>query len=355
MMWRSVILILLILTSASYAADSIKVTICPPPSDCDYTSFDAAESAHDQDLVSNDSTFFAEFDSVWNAVTTGWGITGWTTGASNNIYITATGQARTTGIYGAPGYRLEVSTNQVVNNLETYVTIDGFQFYMTHAAQGNHGIDISSVTSGTILIKNCIIRANPAYTGTQSQWGIRGMTGGDLQIHNCVFYDWMGSNSLQAAVRADNDSTFIYNSTFINNRTDVRVMAAGDVVVIQNSLFAASIDQNEEEGGRFGAATDYNSTDSADFGEMATNTNDNVNQTFTFQDAANDTFYITSADAGARELGTPITGRLESFTDDIAGRSRPISTNWDIGFYEADAPGAPPDKLQYRRREERRR
>ncbi len=145
------IIILLFLTPIVYAADSIKVTICP--AGWDYTTFGAAESAHDQDLVSNDSVFYAEFDSAWaSAATAGWGINGWITDATHDIYITATGDARTNGTYGAPAYRLEVATNQVVNNLETYVTFDGLEFNMTAPAQGNHGIDISSLTSGTILI-----------------------------------------------------------------------------------------------------------------------------------------------------------------------------------------------------------
>lgn len=116
----------------------------------------------------------------------------------------------------------------------------------------------------------------------------------------------------------------VFNNTFININT------IHSTTKTNNPVYKNNIIQGTTNGitGTVASASDYNSTDDADFGTgYTTNTNDRVSQTFTFVDAGADDFHLASGDTGAKDEGVD----LSADTDSIDIDAEDISAPWSIG------------------------
>jgi hypothetical protein len=79
------------------------------------------------------------------------------------------------------------------------------------------------------------------------------------------------------------------------------------------------------------SGSDYNAEDD---GNGAPGSNSRSGTTFTFADAANRDYHLTSGDAGAKDYGMGTTPKTY-FTNDIDGGNRPATDgDWDIGADE---------------------
>ena len=106
------IAILLIATSAS-SVNLKTYTVCE--SGCDYTSVQAAETAHQQDLVTNDSAITFEIQNTWASPYGGTVVDGSTTDATRFFTITAVGAARATATWSTTAYRAIVAASIIFN------------------------------------------------------------------------------------------------------------------------------------------------------------------------------------------------------------------------------------------------
>ena len=72
---------------------------------------------------------------------------------------------------------------------------------------------------------------------------------------------------------------------------------------------------------------------------LGTGSNNRINQTFSFVDAAMKDFHLAATDTGALTYGTDLSADPNyPFSTDIDGEARPHGASWDIGFDEYTPP-----------------
>ena len=155
------IAILLIATSAS-SVNLKTYTVCE--SGCDYTSVQAAETAHQQDLVTNDSAITFEIQNTWASPYGGTVVDGSTTDATRFFTITAVGAARATATWSNTAYRAIVGISVIFNLNEQYTVFDGIQGQVT---QNSGTVGFVGTNGSNSTFKNCFLRGNGIATGVR--------------------------------------------------------------------------------------------------------------------------------------------------------------------------------------------
>ncbi len=337
-----IIILLLILSSLTYGADST-VTVCA--SGCDYTSIESALDANEMDIESvlgDGFNFFIEVDSTIDTdqATVG----GYTTDINNFIWITAASGAEHGGVFNENVYIYKSFRFDVG---ELYTIIEKIQINQDWTGGTNAGVQFQGAASpahGSIL-RYCIIIKTGSATSGQQGVDIRqsGSTTDTIYIHTNLF-DGFNSQSTSRGINCFTGSTglaFIYSNTFINCRTAIFVSSG--VPVVKNNIMWGCENPSSADALNSTEQSDYNATDSSAFAYSNGGPNDSTSATFSFADSGNDDFQLT-----AEFLGADLSG--DSFlpiTTDINGVSiEPGSP--DAGAFEFIA--AVGDEINSRRR-----
>lgn len=266
---------------------------------------------------------------------------GWTTSATDYIWMVVDPGVRHQGVWSTSHYRLEVTTDVSTMSLITganHVRIEGLQI-------GGSGTDSDNIILRLVQEANIDVRISHTIIRTTRsgmfQFGIflsLDPTGGNVRIWNSVIYGFSTTGSIGVLTYDGSTGLDLYNVTIAGNTTGINLDPgfATPPGRAQNVLF---YNNTTDATGTFLAGTDYNAADSGAIGYTVTgggNTHDRVSQTFTFVNAGANDYHLQSGDAGAKNFGVtdPSAGL---FSDDIDLVSR--SGSWDIGADEETGAG----------------
>jgi len=308
----------------------------------DYTTLTAWEAAKQANLVTADQIQIAELYAFTTYLNDSVTVSGWTMDATRYAEIrTATGQrgdGYSTGArIGYTASAVPVITLSVAGSRLTDIDMIGFSY----TAQNNYGAK-AYITSTSIktLITGC-----RGFGFTRRVYDIDGFSGATI-VANCfgeciatTGYSAFYFNRLYSGCAAYNNtavqpsSTLWYGFEFAGD-------AAGRTWNIKNNLAvvsASGVGFKTISGGSGTYNFDYNaSTDATASANGGTHNRDS--QTFTFTDAANHDYTLTSGDAGAKDFGVDLSAdSVYAFSVDWQGDTR--SGSWDIGFDEYVAAG----------------
>jgi hypothetical protein len=168
-------------------------------------------------------------------------------------------------------------------------------------------------------------------TGTSNYvWGIAGFwaDSGDhvAYINNNVIYGFFNTNDYSTPAIVSNSSWNMYCS---NNTVSARTCfnALDGVMICKNNIAINS--GNDVAFYNCSESSEYNATNDT----IVPGTNNRVSQTFTFVDADNGDYRLSSNDDGAKGYGTDLSDDTNPVTVDKIGYTRP-STDIDIGAFQ---------------------
>jgi hypothetical protein len=296
-----------------------------------YNSLYAWEAAEQRDLTA--TTRYAngeiEMAECWPLRdTTAVTIDGWTTGENNYIKVYTPLSVRHKGKWTEDSYRLEVTTTDNYQNSlyieEDYVIIDGLQILLNTSYDiGQVALNLDNLTDNNtnITIKNNILKGNISGAAGDGIGLYDPDSGGSIKIYNNIIYGFK-----TGIYSGYSPHSYIYNNTIYNCQSD-GIYRTGGSILAKNNLVASTTDPFNANGG-FAAGTDYNATDIND--TPGVGDHNRVNQTFSFVDAANDDFHLTSFDTGAQGAGWNLSSDPNlAFSTDIDGEPR--GGDWSIG------------------------
>lgn len=245
-----------------------------------------------------------------------------TTTATNYLLITTTAANRHSGKWDTGKYRITATNrNGLRQNTPCHVRIDGLQVEVTVNDAGSYVCFKSSNANQTagncyLTISNCIAKAvqtsgtvigyNPGPFGTGGA--------GFVAIWNCVAID------CNSGFSSDMTNFPFYNC----GAYDCTLGFVSDALAIAKNCLS----KGATTGFVSTFATNRCSNNAEDDGSGAPGTNSRSGTTFTFVDAANDDFHLSTSDTGAKWKGTANPGGV-LFSDDIDGAAR--VGLWDIG------------------------
>ena len=294
-------------------------TICT--SGCNYTTLNGWETGEQADLTGTGpaiAQITGGFDDV-AAVT----ILGWTTTASDYIYIYTTSAARHSGKWDDTKYRLELTMTSAYSNLlsisEEYIRIDGIQI------KGSTGAGVTLLRDLVSSINNVNsdirISNNIITVGTIASGYAIGIILGDYNSSfnysawNNIVYDPTHTASGQGISISGGTGTknsYVYNNTVVNWSTGIN----GANTIAINNIVKGSGDTNAYVNTFSGS--DYNSTDGTDATEGGANSLRSQTFTFVSEGVGTEDYHLQSTDTGALNNGNGATPK-GLFTDDIDG------------------------------------
>ena len=293
----------------------------------DYTSLSAWEAAQQGNLVSLDEIHQA--DCAGFTDTTAVTINGSTTDSTRYMQVTGDND---TGAWQTSGYYILGSTGTPVISIQDgFTLVEDVQVQMTSNTGSQFGI-AGGTGADSSKIERCIIYKSG--TGGSSNGGISANFTGDFFVSNSVVW-WggsagTGSAGITAAKTSSGLNMYVHNCTVDSNG---RLSYNYGISFASSMTLKNSIGDNGGTGfstGTFNSNSNYNSTDA---GTASGGANDRVSQTFTFTDAANGDYRITSGDGGAKDFGTDLSGDANyPISVDITNTTR--TGTWDIGAYE---------------------
>lgn len=276
-----------------------------------YSSMASAEAA-EQTTVNVSDRFIFECKGV--AADTGFTISGWT--VNGEIIVRSHTSSRHAGVYDTGKYRVEDTTN-VITLADNNTTLEYIQ--VADTSPGSRFCVIFSGGSGGSKLLRSVLKDDTAGAGdTAISFA---SSNAEFQIAHNIFYgfpDIIFDNSTDGAIAT------VFNNTFVDCDSIYTVTKTN------LPLFKNNIIQNSTNGitGTVDSGSDFNATDSANFGSgYTTNTNDRVSQTFTFVNAGANDYHITPGDTGVKDHGTDLSGVTDSI--DIDGDA--IAGTWSIG------------------------
>ena len=287
----------------------------------DYTSLATWESSEQADISVTGSNKIAVATCKASAGTADVGdgdgmlIGGWVTDTIGYIKVWTSGSDRHAGVWDDTKYRL-TSTNSGANTITVeadYTRIIGLQIRPTHV---DSNIVVRIRTCVGVRVEKCIVAHVVSGGGTNGIYmaGIAGTV--SHYASNNIVYNHGGASN-ESGMHGEHNGTgkcYFYNNT-IYNCYDGMDTGAGDTIAINNIITgSAGIIMD----GSFGAGT-----------------TNNVSESITFVDAANNNFLLDSKDIGAMFQGTNLYDSVNlPIIDDILGNSR---GNENTDSYDAGA------------------
>lgn len=315
---------ILLMATSSFAVLTKTYTVCEGGG-CDYTTVGAAESAHNQDLVANDSALTFEIQNTWVSSEGNWTVAGWTTDATRFLTITAVGAARATATFSTTAYRAIGNAPILVSTGADFTVIDGLQTKVN--SSGDNCISFTSPTNCTV--KNCFFSGD----GQSSSRGIivngASITGTVVRnnvVIDCVVEGIFIVSAATGGVKVDNNT--------IENCGDGIQTSVDDGIARNNILLNCTTPLV----GDFNTTTlsEENWTDAASLSYGACGscgTGDQLSQSDPFVDLGGENYSLASGSTPI-DAGKDLSG---DFTDAIGGKTR--DANFDKGADEFIAAG----------------
>jgi len=342
------ILMLIVILASTASAVSVR-TYTIKASGGDYTTVQAAETAHNQALTTNDSALTFEISGAWTgndyegAIT----IAGWTMDTTRNLIVIAIGDSKATHIWDVDRWACSTGAVTSITVSEDFVIIDGIQVWQNHSGasyiygiNGDGGkrmtVQNSYFRSDQRAVNSCAIRQY----NTGSGW---------TRVLNCIITEW--PNAVIAYANAVIPGIHVYNCT-VYDCAQTAFWSNSGRMTVKNTI-AMSV-------GNFLGATPQNFWDTSDFNYTSDasitytsctpcGANDLYSQADPHTDTVNGDFSLKTG-SDAAEVGVDLTGRYSMLTVDINGTDR--DANWDIGAHELAAAGGDPDPVPNRRRQQ---
>lgn len=326
-------LLLVLLTSNSFAATQLKKTV--KPSGGDYTSLEACMHANEQNLVTADKYFDVEIDGTWSSAdTTATTIHNYTTDSTRYINIYTTASARAVAVWSDSKYRISTQSpfgTPTITINSSWVTITGLQIKHTPSmSYGNTPITWSN--GSRIKFIKCIFVVNDNYSGNRSRVLDFGSGGSYFYLYNCIGYSIGTSSSTSPISVGDSYYPRIYNCTFVDWND-------GIVTNIGTGIFRNNVVQRRT--GSTGRC--YGDSSGSKRGTFSNNISDDTtgeitNVTLNFKDKSGRDYHLASNDSSAIDAGLNLSSNYDgegiSFSDDIDGDARPVGNAWDVGADE---------------------
>ncbi len=320
----SLTIVLLLMAIPCLGQDLATYTVCESGGGCDYTTVQAAETAHEQSLTANDSALTFEIQNTWVSNDAHWTVTGWTTDATRFLTITAVGAARATATWSTTAYRASRAEFTIATIRENFTVIDGLQLNVTGASASTAGCIRTNVAAVSgLVVKNCFLKGG----GGSAQWGILLLDGAATGIiaRNNVIID-CGGGGVDAFASAGGIT--IDNNTIENCSIGIQT-GANDAIARNNILWNCTTPLS----GDFNTSTlsQENFTDdgSLSYGACGScGTGDQLSQSDPFVGIGGENYHL-AAGATAIDAGQDLSG---DFTDAIGGKTR--DANFDKGADE---------------------
>lgn len=314
----------LLMATPSFAVNLKTYTVCE--SGCDYTTVQAAETAHDQDLVANDSALTFEIQNTWASPDGTTSVNSSVADATRFMTFIAVGAARATATWSTTAYRGEGS-GSIFSIGDQYVVVDGLQLRSTETGatssrifftidkeytisncfiKGNTGSDITGIGSSNLANTVAIIRNNVIIDCTTEGIDAQGFAGGGVKVDNNTI-----ENCAIGIITLDNE-----------------------IIARNNILWNCTTPLS----GNFNTTTlsEENFTDagSLSYGSCGScGTGDQLSQSDPFENIGGENYLLASG-ATAIDAGKDLSG---DFTDAIGGKTR--DANFDKGADEFIAAG----------------
>jgi len=313
-------IIFLLMATPCFAVLTKTYTVCESGGGCDYTTVQAAETAHEQDLVANDSALTFEIQNTWASADGRTTVSGWTADATRFLTITAVGAAKASATFSTTAYRAE-SALDVISLTEDYTVWDGLQVNLTTTnADSRNAITITGLNN---TVKNCFIKGA---TGSNID-GVIGVNSLNtaLVVRNNVIIDFPNEGVRLRSLSADGaklDNNTIENcGVGINDAFSVEITARNNI--IWNCTTPLSGDFRD------GSQENYTDAGSLSYGSCGScGTGDQVSQSDPFENLGGEN-YLLAAGATAIDAGQDLSG---DFTDAIGDKTR--DANFDKGADE---------------------
>ena len=289
-----------------------------------YSSQNEMEAAEQTNLVAAGDTFTGIC--AGGADTAIVAYSGWTTGVSNDILITATTDMHS-GVFDNTKYYLAAGTGSAayLTISEEFVSIIGLQFERdtpVSASLARPTISWSGFGVGVQVVDSCIFKSiSTGITGIVSALAISDNSP-EYIITNNVFYDFDGANDEAINGASSSPDVKIYNNTFINNTTAI---LSKSTYLIKNNIFQ---DNTNDITGTANAGNNYNLTDNVSI----PGANSVANSTLAFENKAADNFALVVGDTDAIGAGIGPSADANVPLSDIIGTARSGATT-DIGAF----------------------
>ena len=294
----------------------------------DYTTMSAWEAGEQRDLVALDEQEVLECYNDWpGGLVDSVNVAGWTTDATRYIRVMTPVTERHTGIpqtgffiqkglawvplIGLHADYMVLEGLDVINTDSngTGITLGGASSVKVESCickGGRHGFESFSSVSFKHYLRNCL--AYECSVGFML-WSTAARLSSHL--HSCTAVDCSGTGFASNVLYVP-DTVYYKNCLGAGNGTDFNLHVSNNVA------YCASADATADDAG---------------------GTGNRINQTFTFEDAANDDYHLASTDAGAIGYGTDLSSDPDyPFSDDVDGDTR--AAPWDIGFDQYAATGS---------------
>lgn len=281
-----------------------------------YASLNAWEAAEQTNLVSDGDIHEVRCEGTGDTGA-GVSINGWTTGASNYIYIVAESANRHDGTWSTGKYYLEGASSATgrLNILEDYVRVEGLQIRNTSGGAGSTSSSRVTGTGGTtdIRFNDCIIR--------DARYTVRVESGSDYYHWNNIVY---GGSVGAVVVTGGGVNGKFYSDTLIG--VTYGLYRTAGTVTAKNCYAKGTTAYNGTITKTTCASSD--TTGSAGLQSIAYSTSQFTNVT-----AGSEDLSLVSGSA-LIDVGTDTSGDAAplDFTDDIIGTAR--GGTWDVGAFE---------------------
>ena len=263
--------------------------------------------------------------------TTGFTITGWTTSATDYIFIeAASGDEAIADGWDDNRYSLHISGDSTAMTItETFVRLNGLQIKLTNAADSNHGILYNTgTTPNDIRFSNCRITGVLSGTASANVGVYSSATTSNLIFSNLIVEGWDTTNAL--GIYARNGTLGVYNSTIYGNTTGIRIRDHNGTIK-NSAIFKNGNDILDSAGG---STIDYCATDDNDGTNIVAESGGGAEWPDDFEDAAAGDFRLKSG-SNLVDAGTDDPSGSGYGDPDINGTAR--ASPWDVGAYEFPA------------------